>query len=466
MEFMRTVRTLRIVIALVAIGTGGTALAEAPVPSQLWTEKPVTKPLDPDAPVSMRAFSLLAKELSPAVVNISVERKGVPLPMPFVPNGGTGLGTGVIIHKTGYVLTNNHVIDGADAIVVRLANEHEYPAAIVGQYAPLDVALLKVDAKEPLVAAPLGDSEALEIGEWVIAIGNPFGLNHTVTAGIVSAKGRRDVAPGSGNRPNHARFIQTDASINPGNSGGPLINIRGEVIGINTAINAAGQGIGFAVPIDMVKTVLPQLAKGKVNRSYLGVLVGPVKQDVADKLGLERGKGALITDVRPDTPAAKAGIKTGDVITTFDGKRVEHWEDLPWLASTAGSARAVKLTVNREGKPREVSLTLAPFPDEAPTVADRDPAELGLVVVPVPRNQLEASGLGAGEGVLVKEVRPGGVGDELGVQSGDIITQVNYVTVTGGAAGFDKLVAAIPRGQPLAFTIRRGDRVLFKVVGR
>jgi len=453
-------------VALAAIGIGGTALAEAPVPSQLWTEKPITRSLDPDAPVSMRAFSLLAKELSPAVVNISVERKGVPLPMPFVPNGGTGLGTGVIIHKTGYVLTNNHVVEGADAIVVKLANEHEYPAVIVGTYAPLDIALLKVDAKEPLIAAPLGDSEALEIGEWVIAIGNPFGLNHTVTAGIVSAKGRRDVTPGSGNRPNHARFIQTDASINPGNSGGPLINIRGEVIGINTAINAAGQGIGFAVPIDMIKTVLPQLAKGKVSRSYLGVLVGPVKKDLADKLGIDRGRGALITDVKPETPAAKAGIKTGDVITTFDGKHLEHWEDLPWLASTAGSARAVKLTVNREGRLREVSLTLAPFPEETPAVADREPAELGMVVVPIPRDRLESSGLDAGEGVLVKQVRPGGVADELGVEVGDIIAQVNYVTVKGGPAGFDKLVAAIPHGQPLALTLRRGDRVLFKVIGR
>ena len=457
-------RTLRIVIALAAIGIGGSALAEAPVPAQLWTEKPVGKALDPDAPVSMRAFSVLAKELSPAVVNISVERKGVPLPMPFVPNGGTGLGTGVIIHKSGYLLTNNHVVEGADAISVRLSNEHEYPAAVVGTYPPLDIALLKVDATEPLVAAPLGDSEALEIGEWVIAIGNPFGLNHTVTAGIVSAKGRRDVAPGSGNRPNHARFIQTDASINPGNSGGPLINIRGEVIGINTAINAAGQGIGFAVPIDMVKTVLPQLARGKVSRSYLGVLVGPVKKDTAEQLGLERG-GALVTDVKPDTPAAKAGMKTGDVITGFDGKRVEHWEDLPWLASTAGSARAVKLTLNREGKTREVSLTLAPFPEDEP-VSDRDPAELGLVVAPVPKERLEASGLRVGEGVLVKEVRQGGAADELGVEAGDIIAQINYVTVKGGAAGFDKLVASIPRGQPLALTIRRGDRVFFKVVAR
>lgn len=457
----RGMLTLWSLVALtlpLALGIGEVR-AEAPIPERLWTEKPVTKALDPDAPVSMRAFSKLAKELSPAVVNINVERKAVALP--FMPGGGTGLGTGFIVHASGYVLTNNHVIAGADAITVRLANEHEYPATVVGRYEPLDVALLKVEPSEPLTAAPLGRSETLEIGEWVIAIGNPFGLNHTVTAGIVSAKGRRDVTPG--NEAAHARFIQTDASINPGNSGGPLINIRGEVVGINTAINAAGQGIGFAVPIDMVKTVLPQLAKGRVNRSYLGVLVGPVNKEVARKVGMERARGALVTDVKPETPAARAGVTKGDVITRFDGQAIEHWDDLPWLASTAGAARAVKIEVNRQGKARELSVTLAPFPEET-KAARRDPSALGVVVTALPAARAEAIGIEAGEGVVVEEVKKGSLAAVIGIMPGDVIAQVNYEAVSGGAAGFDALVAAVPEGQPLALTIKRGSRFIFKVI--
>ena len=437
------------------------ARAEPAIPAKLWTEKTSGKPLDPDAPMSMRAFSRLAKELSPAVVNINVERRSVPLP--FMPNGGSGLGTGFIIHASGYVLTNNHVVAEADSIVVRLANEHEYPATVVGSYELLDIALLKFEPTEPLTAAPLGNSEALEIGEWVIAIGNPFGLNHTVTAGIVSAKGRRDVLPG--NEANHARFIQTDASINPGNSGGPLINIRGEVVGINTAINAAGQGIGFAVPVDMIKTVLPQLARGHVARSYLGVLVGPVDKDVAGKLGLERGKGALVTDVKPATPAAAAGFLRGDVITRFDGTTIEHWDDLPWLASTATAARSLKVLVNRDGKARELSVTLAPFPEEAP-VARRDAATLGIDVVALNEARAREIGLEPGQGVSVKDVRRGGMAAEAGIKTGDVVVQVNYETVVGGADGFKKLVANVTQGQPLALTVRRGDRFLFKVFPR
>lgn len=453
------VRGVGVVTSLLLASTA--VLADAPVPAQLWTEKPIARELDPDAPVSMRAFSRLAKELSPAVVNINVERKGVALP--FLPTNGTGLGSGFIVHSSGYVLTNNHVIAEADKIQVRLANEHEFPATVVGTYAPLDIALLKFEPSEPLVAAPLGSSRALEIGEWVIAIGNPFGLNHTVTAGIVSAKGRRDVTPG--NEANHARFIQTDASINPGNSGGPLINIHGEVVGINTAINAAGQGIGFAVPIDMVKTVLPQLARGHVNRSYLGVLVGPVNKEVARQIGLERARGALVTEVRPETPAARAGVQRGDVIVGFDGHRIDHWEDLPWLASTAGAERPLKIQLNRKGKARELSVALAPFPEARP-VAARDPKALGLVVEPLDAERTEEIGLDAGDGVVISKVARDGLGAAVGLRPGDVIVQVNYETVSGGAEGFDKLVASVAEGQPLALTVRRGQRFIFKVLAR
>jgi serine protease Do len=457
----RRALTLLLMGSLVPLVIGAdTALAEAPVPERLWTEKPVAKGLDPDGPVSMRAFAKLAKELSPAVVNINVERKAITLPF-MAPSGGTGLGTGFIVHASGYVLTNNHVIAGADSITVRLANEHEYPAKVVGAYEPLDVALLKVEPSEPLVAAPLGSSDTLEIGEWVIAIGNPFGLNHTVTAGIVSAKGRREVTPG--NEAAHARFIQTDASINPGNSGGPLINIRGEVVGINTAINAAGQGIGFAVPVDMIKTVLPQLAKGRVNRSYLGVMVGPVNKDIASRIGMEKANGALVTDVKPETPASRAGVEKGDVIMSFDGRAIDHWSDLPWLASTAGSARPLKLQVNRGGKARELSVTLAPFPEEK-QVAKRDPSTLGIEVAPLAVEKAKEIGIEPGEGVLIEAVKKDSAGAAIGLQPGDVIVQVNYETIRGGAAGFAKLVAGVPDGQPLAMTVRRGPRFIFKVV--
>ena len=307
------------------------------------------------------------------------------------------------------------------------------------------------------------NSEALEIGEWVIAIGNPFGLNHTVTAGIVSAKGRRDVPPG--HEANHARFIQTDASINPGNSGGPLINIRGEVVGINTAINAAGQGIGFAVPIDMVKTVLPQLAKGRVNRSYLGVQVGPIDKEIARKLGLDGLHGALVTDVKPSTPAEKGGLTKGDIIMTFDGKPIDRWDDLPWLASTAGAARMVKVQVNREGKPRELAVELVPYPEEQP-VAGRTVEGLGLTVTAVEADKAKSVGLDAGDGVIVEKLVGNGPAAAAGLKVGDLIIQVNYQTVGGGPAGFAKLVEGVPGDQPLALTVRRGDRFLFKVFGR
>lgn len=443
------------------------APAIAAPPSELWTERTFATPLDPDSPVSMRAFSKLARELSPAVVNISVKKKGRPSALPFVPTPeGQGLGTGFIIHERGLVLTNHHVIDGADEITVRLSNDQEYLAAVVGSYQALDVALLKIEPKEKLTTAPLGDSNRVEIGEWVIAIGNPFGLSHTVTAGIISAKGRRDISPGAG--PNLARFIQTDASINPGNSGGPLINIRGEVIGINTAINPAGQGIGFAVPIDMIKTVLPQLATGKVLRSYLGIVVGPVAKEL--KIA---GGGAWVSGVKEGGPAALAGIQAGDIITRIDGKPVEHWEDLPWYASIAGVSRPVPLTLHRGGKTREVSVTLAPYPEntsfEAPSAprtpgAGESPLDLGLTVDPLPTTRATELGLEAGQGVIVKTVDKRGIGAKLGVEAGDIVTHVNEQVVQG-VNGFKALLQATS-DQKLSLALRRGKMLLFKSIQR
>ncbi|TNF30046.1 MAG: PDZ domain-containing protein [Deltaproteobacteria bacterium] len=465
-----TVTMLRIAATGLALLVGSATLA-AP-PEQLWTEKTWAKPLDPDAPVSMRAFSRLAKELSPAVVNITIHKNARPTPSFFGADGGTtGLGTGFIIHKDGYVLTNNHVVRDTDEIQVRLANDHVYTGHVVGTYPQLDVALLKLDTKEPLAVAPLGHSEPLEIGEWVIAIGNPFGLSHTVTAGIVSAKGRRDII--SNGEPMYARYIQTDASINPGNSGGPLINIRGEVVGINTAISASGQGIGFAVPIDMVKKILPQLATGKVSRSFLGVRVDPVARELAEKLHMDRATGALVREVISGTPADKAGVRPGDVILVWDDKPIDHWEDLPWLASTTPSGKKVVMIVNRSGKTLELGVQVTEYPSDpwasAPAgTAPRGEAarsDLGMKVAPVDATTRTRLGLSEREGVVVVSVHPGSTAEQLGMRPGDVITQVNYDPIQG-PDGFTEAVDRVGAGDILSFTIRRGNRYLFKAFTR
>jgi S1-C subfamily serine protease len=343
--------------AVLVLGCGSFPLDAfaADPPKKLWTEKVVAKPLDPDAPVSMRAFSTLARELSPAVVNLFVDKGGAGL-APSIDS----LGTGFVIHQDGYALTNYHVVADASAILVKTIADEVFAARVVGYYEQIDVALLKIEAPRPLVVAPLGDSDVLQIGEWVIAIGNPFGLGHTVTAGIVSAKGRRDV----NSQVVHTSFIQTDASINPGNSGGPLINIRGEVIGINTAINAAGQGIGFAVPINRVKAIAGRLAGGQIKRSFLGVRIGPVTAEVERSHGYPSGLGALVVEVVAGGPADQAGILPGDVITHWDEEALEHWEDLPWLASASGTERPVSLRVLRPKRSFTVKVALSDHPGQ------------------------------------------------------------------------------------------------------
>ena len=245
-----------------------------------------------------------------------------------VPHKQRSLGSGFIISDEGYILTNNHVVAGADEINVKLSDGREFKGVLKGSDEKLDLALVKITAKDHLPVAPLGDSDAIEVGEWVLAIGNPFGLSQTVTAGIVSAKGR---VIGSGP---YDDFIQTDASINPGNSGGPLFNAKGEVIGINTAIVAGGQGIGFAIPVNMAKSVITQLREtGKVTRGWLGVSVQPVTPDLAKSFGMKNDKGALVSEVMKDSPAEKAGFKVGDIILEFDGKAITDMHELPRLAA-------------------------------------------------------------------------------------------------------------------------------------
>jgi len=276
-----------------------------------------------------------------------------------------GLGSGVIIDKRGFVLTNLHVVRGADGVVVRLSSKAESRGRIVGTDAKTDLAIIRFEPTAPLTVAALGDSDKLRVGEWAIAIGNPFGLDQTVTVGVVSATGRSDVGITT-----YENFIQTDASINPGNSGGPLVNLRGEVIGINTAIVATGQGIGFAIPANMVKRVTSQLIdRGKVVRGWIGVAMEPLTTELAQTLGVRDARGAVVARVYPGSPAAAAGLVQNDVIVTFDGTEVEDYHHLQRLSADAEVGKAVKLEIVRSRERRTLELRIAEAPDRAADTA-------------------------------------------------------------------------------------------------
>src|SRR5881409_861169 len=270
-----------------------------------------------------------------------------------------GLGSGVIVDKRGYVLTNFHVVKGADAVTVRLADKQEFRGRIVGSDSKTDIAIIKFDARADLAVARLGDSDALRVGEWAIAIGNPFGLDQTVTVGVVSATGRSDVGIAT-----YENFIQTDASINPGNSGGPLVNLRGEIIGINTAIVATGQGIGFAIPANMVKRVTGQLIdRGKVTRGWIGIAMEPLTNELAQSFGLHDTRGAVVARVYPGGPAAAAGLQKNDVVVTLEGVPVEDYRQLQRLSADAEVGKTVKLEIVRNRERKTVELRVAEAPD-------------------------------------------------------------------------------------------------------
>ena len=336
-------------------------------------------------------FVSLAKKVGPVVVNISstqtkrrVEEFVNPfgehgpggqffgLPRPPGPSRQRSLGSGFIISRDGLILTNNHVVDGAEKIAVKLSDGSEFEGKVVGRDDRTDIAVLKIDAKKSLPTARLGNSEQIQVGEWVIAVGNPFGLDNTVTSGIVSAKGRHI---GAGPYDN---FIQTDVPINPGSSGGPLIDLRGEVVGINTAIlsqNGGNIGIGFAMPINLVKELLPQLQeKGKVTRGSLGVAIQRVTPQIADALGLQKLHGALVADVLASEPAGRAGVRVGDVITEFDGNKIEDANALPLVVARTPVGKKVQLKILREKKELMLTATIAELKEPRPSRA-RD--ELG-----------------------------------------------------------------------------------------
>ncbi len=326
----------------------------------------------PVVPSSLASFAPIAKHADPSVVTITTAEEEPSLFPGHVRLKREGLGTGFIVDKDGTILTNNHVIAGANTVVVKLSNDKLYPARVVGKDPPTDIAVVKIE-EHGLVPLSLGDSDALDVGDWVVAIGNPFGLSHTVSAGIISAKGRTAKDVPLGDPAGYYNFLQTDASINPGNSGGPLLNLKGEVVGVNTAIRGNAQGIGFAIPINMVKQLLPMLLRdGHITRSALGIRQIDVHElTLEDRaaLKLTSEQGAVIEGVEPGGPADRAHLAAGDVILAFDGTPLLPGSLLRWLASTAGVGKVVTLRVSRYGKLFDAAVTLGQLAE--PTRVER-----------------------------------------------------------------------------------------------
>jgi serine protease Do len=440
----------------------GTAFAaEQP----LFTEGAHPAGLPANAPINLQSFVKLARALGPAVVNVVALAPAEDAAHDANKPRGKGQGTGFIIHKSGYILTNSHVIESADDIRVRLADERELTAKLVGKDERTDIALLKIEAGGELPVAPLGNSDELQIGEWVIAIGNPFGLDHTVTAGIVSAKGRRDVRPGGANT-GYYDFIQTDASINPGNSGGPLINTRGEVVGINTAMNAQAQGIGFAIPVNIAKVIAPLLRQyGHAPRSWLGLYPQTMNVQLRKAFGVADGKGALVADVVAESPADRAGLKTGDVILELDGKPIHRADDLQWLVGMRPAGTKVQLTLTREGKVQKVEAALQAAPDEAPQApaAPHPPGKkspLGITVSEISPSIARELGNPNLTGVVVMLVEPESPAVEAGIERGDLILRVNDLVVAN-LDDYAKAVRGVPHGQMLKLLCRREGKAFW-----
>ena len=448
-------------------------------------------------PLASNIFVEIAKKQNPAVVNVSTKskaeelpRRNFPIPRPGPgqdrspdpfrdfydrffrerpnqqPKGG--MGSGFVIDKEGHILTNYHVIEGADEIVVTLEDkgkEKEYTATLIGSDSKTDIALVKIK-REPgdnteFPFLRLGSSENLEVGEWVVAIGNPFGLSHTVTVGVVSALGR---SIGAGP---YDEFIQTDASINPGNSGGPLINIEGEVIGINTAIisgNTGGNvGIGFAIPINIAKGILKDLKEtGSVTRGWLGVMIQKITPELEKSFGLGQSEGALVGDVIPNGPADKGGVKRGDVITRFDNQAVREMEDLPKIVAATTPGSVVDVEVIRDGSRKVLRITIEVLKDTKETVvAKADP--LGLQVQDITEELAQSLKLEGVDGVLVSDVVAGNAASEAGIRRGDVISEMNRVPVKN-LQDYNNLLANVEKGSSVLFLVKRGGSTIYIAV--
>ena len=427
------------------------------------------------------SFADLVQKLGPTVVNIKVtkvEKVGLSQEFPF-PEGPygdffkrffremprhqenfrmQGAGSGVIINRDGYVLTNNHVVEGAKEVTVTLADKREYKARVVGRDPRTDLAVLKIDPPEPLTAATMGDSEQLRVGDWVLAIGNPFGLSNTVTSGIVSAKGR---IIGAGP---YDDFIQTDTPINPGNSGGPLFNMKGEVIGINTAILSNGQGIGFAIPVNVLKPLVPQLiSKGEVTRGYIGVSIQPITTELGKAMKLENTKGALVADVVPGSPADKAGIQRGDVIVALNNKAVEEPRELSSLVADTAVGQEVNVTVLRNGTKKQLAVKVERLGSREGKMEESvqpTQGKWGLGLQDLNPGTAGQSGSKADRGVLVAGVQPGSPADLAGVHQGDVILGINNQPVNS-AKEAQEAISRVKDKDSLLLLVKRGEGTFF-----
>jgi serine protease Do len=436
-------------------------------------------------------FAMLAKAVAPGIVNVHTEKTLDVTDLgpfgdlfgglfgPESPFGGPrspfeappsrrftvpSLGTGFVISEAGLIVTNHHVVTGVETINVVFQDGSRSEATVVGSDAKTDIALVRAKAQKSYAALRLGDSKALLPGDWVVAVGNPFGLEHTVTAGIVSAIGR-DIGAGP-----YDDFIQTDAAINPGNSGGPLLNLAGEVIGINTAINPQANTIGFAVPSSMAREILPQLEQnGRVVRGWLGVGVQPVTPDLADAMGLKSQQGALVSQVTPDSPAAKAGLERGDVIVRYGDTPIEKTRELPRAVAATRPGTEVELELIRDGKRIEKEVAVAELEDDEPELARREsPADeegstaFGFDISDVPDELRRRVDVKEG-GAVVTRVYPGGPAARAGLRSGDVIEEVDREPVDGGLDAEKKLRAA---DEEALVAVRRDDGAFFAVLKR
>ena len=435
-----------------------------------------------NAPVRMvpQNFSALAETVSPAVVHIrvvkTVKSEGPALgPFNRNPFGDNeqfrdffghrfgpqrrpefkqpGLGSGFIIDKAGYIVTNNHVVDGADSIKVILKDETEYNAEVIGRDPVTDIALIKIEAKHDLPSVPLGSSDNLKVGEWVTAIGSPFGLQYTVTAGIVSAKGR---VIGSGP---YDDFIQTDASINPGNSGGPLINMQGQVVGINTMIIAGGQGIGFAIPIDLAKGIITQLkTSGQVTRGWLGITIQDLKGQLAEYYGVSGKTGVLVASVVPGDPADQAGIQPKDIITKINGEVVTTSRDLTKLAAKLGVGDTANVTILRNGKSKTLEIQIGKRPMTMASTSEsrqkEKQGEYGFKVTDLTPEIARRFKIEETSGVIVVGVVPNSQADTAGVQQGDLIIEINHKDI-GSVKDFKALIDQPNKADGINLLVKR-----------